>query len=98
MIENVYVEKEALDYPLTREILDKIKCGSVIYVDDANDIFKRPNQNYALQKEHQALILSVNHGNFVYKASDNCQSFGSESFYYCSMSKNCLYACDYCYL
>ncbi len=98
MIRHIYAEEAALTYPLTAEIISKLPRADVIKIKDANDIFKRPNQDYALQKENQALILAVNRGNFIYEASDNCQSFGSEAFRYCSVCRNCIYGCDYCYL
>lgn len=98
MFEMVYVEKEAVSYEITEKVLSKLPKARIFYIDDANDIFKRPNQNFSLEKKHQALILAVNRGTFVYEASDNCQSFGEKNFYYASVCKNCIYNCDYCYL
>lgn len=98
MINYVFVENEAKEYPLTKKVLEKFTKSQIVYIDNANALYNRTNQNYALQKKHQSLILAVNHGKFIYKASDNCQSFGAENFYYVSMCKNCIYDCDYCYL
>lgn len=98
MINYVYVEKEAASYPLTEKIIKCFSKSQIIYIENANDLFNRTNQNYALQKKFQSLILAVNHGSFVYKASNNCQNFGADNFYYVSACKNCIYNCDYCYL
>lgn len=94
----IYVEHEAASYPLTERILECFSKSQVVYIDNANDLFNRTNQNYALQKKYQSVILAVNHGKFVYEASNNCQSFGADNFYYVSACKNCIYNCDYCYL
>ncbi len=98
MIDIVYVEKDALDIPFTKQVLPKLPRARVIVIDRWEDVFYRKKQNYALQMKNRKLIIGVNRENFVMKGSDNCQSAGSEAFYYCSFAKNCIGGCDYCYL
>ncbi len=98
MINYIYAERDALDYPVTKRILEQFKAAELYVVESYKDIFCRPNQNYRLQKDNPALILAVNHTGFIYKGAENCQDFGNDDFFYCSCSKNCIFSCDYCYL
>lgn len=98
MIKYIYAEKDALRYPAARRVTAVFNNASVITVDNYKDIFSRPGQSFALQKEKPAIILAVNRSGFIYRGSDNCQNFGNSNFYYCSCVKNCFYSCDYCYL
>lgn len=98
MLERVYVEREALGYPVCEEVIGKLKNSRIILIDDYKEVFSRANQNFRLQKENPAIILAVNKGKFIYKGAENCQDFGQKDFYYCSCAKNCTFCCDYCYL
>ena len=95
---HIYVEERALEYPLTKEILDKIPDATVIYIKHYKDVFDRKRQNAPLQKSNQALIIAVREGNRIFKGSPVCQSFGQKNFYYASSMMNCPFDCDYCYL
>ena len=96
--ECVYVEKKALDLPLTKSILDKLGDIKVINVDHYKDIFDRKRQDIRYQKENPALILAVREGRRIYKGASVCQSFGNVNFYYASSAMNCPFDCEYCYL
>lgn len=95
---HVYVEKEAFEYDLTKEVIGKFKNSSVIEIECYKSVFNKSRQNIILQKKSQSLILAVKHGNFVYKGAPFCQSFGNENFYYTSLLMGCIYDCEYCYL
>ena len=94
----VYVEERAEDYPLTREILDKLPDVHVIRIKHYKDVFDRKRQNAVLQREHQALIIAVRDGNRLFEGAPVCQSFGQKNFYYASSMMNCPFDCGYCYL
>ncbi len=98
LIDIVYVEKEAMCLEFTKKTLKKLPGASVVPIDRWEDVFYRKKQNFALQKKDRKLIIGINRGNFVMEGSDNCQSAGADAFYYCSFAKNCIAACDYCYL
>jgi len=98
MIDYIYVEKGAEAYPACARILSHFGGANIIGIENYKDLFCRGNQNYRLQKSRPSLILAVNKAGFVYEGADNCQSFGNDNFYYCSLSKNCIFSCDYCYL
>ena len=95
---HIYIEKEAEAYPVTKDILARFKASNIISIGHYKDIFNRPRQNFALQKQAPSLILAVKHGELIYPGAVVCQSFGNEHFYYTSNVMNCLYDCEYCYL
>lgn len=95
---HIYVERQALEYPLTKDILAKFKNSTVIYIDHYKDIFNRRNQDFLAQKYCPSLILAVNKSERIYNGARTCQNFGHEHFYYTSQIKNCIYDCEYCYL
>ena len=98
MIDYIYAEQEALAYPAAQRVFAAFREARTVVIENYKDVFSRPGQNFSVQKQHPALILAVNHGNFLYEGADNCQDFGYQGFYYASCAKNCLYHCDYCYL
>nr|WP_269144095.1 radical SAM protein [Clostridium guangxiense] len=95
---HIYVEKSAVNFNVTRNILDKFKNSTIVYIENYKDVFNRARQDYNIQKRTQNLILAVEHNNFLYKGSDMCEDFGQENFYYSSSILNCAYGCEYCYL
>jgi len=95
---HIYVEKSAVNYKTTRDILSKFKNSTVVYIDDYKDVFNRSKQDYNIQKRTQNLILASQNSNFLYEGSDMCEDFGEKNFYYSSSILNCMYGCEYCYL
>ena len=95
---HIYVEKAAMEYPRTNQILSHFKDAKIIEIDHYKDVFCRRGQKYTLQHKSQNLILAVKTGTLVYPGAPVCQSFGSEHFYYASCIMNCIYDCEYCYL
>lgn len=95
---HIYVENEARDYPMTREILSRFSGSEIIPVERYKDVFDRPRQSFLLQKQAPALILAVKHGRLIYPGAKVCQSFGNPHFFYTSNIINCVYDCEYCYL
>ena len=95
---NIYVEHEALNYQLTKDILSQNSNANVITIGHYKDVFSRPRQDVLLQKETQSLILAVKKDEFLYKGAPVCQDFGNQNFYYCSSVMNCVCNCEYCFL
>ncbi len=95
---HIYVERQAKDYPLTGKILERFADKTVVYIDHYKDIFNRHGQDFLVQKNYPALILSINNSTRIYPGARTCQAFGHEHFYYTSQIKNCIYDCEYCYL
>ena len=95
---HIYIEKEAYNYPLTKEILSKFTNAINIEIDDYKKVFSRVRQNFMMQKKTPKIILAVKKDRFLYEGAKVCESFGNENFYYISSVLNCVYDCEYCYL
>ncbi len=95
---HIYVEEEALTFPLTKQILARFPKSSIILIRHYKDVFNRRRQDYALQHRVKPLILAVKKDGFFYPGAPVCQSFGNEHFYYTSCVMNCPFDCEYCYL
>ncbi|MCH5272829.1 MAG: hypothetical protein J1E35_04075 [Lachnospiraceae bacterium] len=95
---HIYVERDVLEHPVTKRILERFSDASVIPVTHYKNIFNRSRQNLFMQETEPAFILAANRGNLFYPGAPVCQSFGEEYFMYTSCIMNCIYDCDYCYL
>ena len=95
---HIYVEDDAFNYPLSKEILGRLKDSHIIRIKHYKDIFNRAGQDFLLQKQSRSLILSVNRNEKIYPGARVCQSFGNDNFYYTSNIMNCVFDCEYCYL
>jgi len=94
----IYIEEEAFEYPITKEIIKSHPNSPIIKIRHYKDLFNRPKQNFGIQKHNQSLILAVKENNFLYKGPEVCQNFGHANFYYTSFLLNCIFDCEYCYL
>lgn len=96
---NIYIEKNALNYQITKSILaQNSDNASIILIDHYKDVFCRSKQDISLQKNYQDLILAERQNDFIYKGASVCQDFDNENFYYSSCVMNCVCNCEYCYL
>ncbi len=95
---SIFIEDEALSYPLTSHVLDSFPNSEIIPINNYKDIFFRKSQSFELQKKSQSLILAVKKDPFIYSSSKFAQSCGYKNFYYASLALNCIYDCEYCYL
>jgi spore photoproduct lyase len=97
--DHIYVERDADETPLGREIIARLAPGHVTRIDDAQRFFKRPAQDFSRQKRAPRLILARKSAPFLYRGTERIASFGRErSVYYNDMVRNCLFDCDYCFL
>jgi len=95
---HVYIEKEALEEEMTKDILQKLPKAKVVEIENYKQVFNRPAQDYHLQKQSPKLILAVKKDNFLYDGSAFVQNHQNPNFYYNALSLNCVYDCAYCYL
>ncbi len=54
---HVYIEKEALEEEMTKDILQKLPKAKVVEIENYKQVFNRPAQDYHLQKQSPKLIL-----------------------------------------
>ena len=95
---HIYVEKDALNYPLTESVLSKYGSSKMIEINNYKEIFNRSNQNFQLQKFSMKLILAIKKAPYLYPVSSIVQEFDSPNVFYTTPVINCLYNCDYCFL
>lgn len=95
---HIYVEKEALNHPNTKKILEHFNKAKIIEIDHYKDVFSRGKQKYNMQKNSIKMILAVKKDNLIYEGAKVCEDFGNSHFYYTSTMMNCIYNCEYCYL
>ncbi|KNY29947.1 SPL family radical SAM protein [Pseudobacteroides cellulosolvens] len=98
LFNSIYIEENAFEFPITREILKNHSSTPIIKIRNYKDVFNRPKQNFSIQKHNQSLILAVKKDNFLYKGPEVCQNFGHTNFCYTSFLLNCVFDCEYCYL
>ncbi len=98
LFRRIYVEREALNEPYTKNVLGKFKRSQIIEIPDYKAFFSVKKQNVSAQMQNKSLILAKAKGNLVYEGSDYCNAFGFDRFYYCSTVMGCIYNCEYCYL
>ena len=97
-VSHIYVEKQAEDHPVTREILMRFPKAQVIMIRHYKDVFNRRKQDYRTQNRSKSLILAINNGTRIFEGSDMCQKHGSSRVFYASNVMNCIFDCDYCFL
>src|SRR6056297_1904728 len=98
VFKNIYIEKDAFDYEITKDILKKHNKSKIIEIAHYKDVFNDKNRNFSIEKKTFSLILGVNKSKKIYKGSEFCNDYGYDYFYYLSFMKNCIYNCEYCYL
>ena len=95
---HLYVEKEALGYPLAKAIMERFPNSELVQISDYKEVFNRPKQNFEQQKKSSQLILAVKKDHFLYDGSRFVQDHDNPNFHYNALSLNCVYDCSYCYL
>jgi spore photoproduct lyase len=98
MFNTIYVEEKAYKYPITRKLLQRYPDLPVVIINHYKDVFNRPKQHFAVQKQFLSLILAVRDGQLLYEGPEVCQNFDHPNFYYTSFLLNCLFDCEYCFL
>lgn len=94
---NIYITKEALDYPKTKEILNKIKNYKII---ENEEEFKRivKINKIKYKEEKKYLFFGIKKGKFLKKYFLEKNFMGIKEEYYLTYENNCPYNCLYCYL
>ncbi len=89
----IYIEKQAIDYPQTKKVLEKFKNSQVIYINNYKNLF---DKNYSNIDSKKALIIAKLNTNSV---SDAPVWYGhTKQSYFFKTSLNCIFDCSYCYL
>lgn len=94
----IYIEKSLHPLKEVDSIIEKIKPSSIEWIDHYKDVLNQKGGNWRVQKRFQSLILARRSDSFYYKASPLTHTVDFSYFYYNTLSVNCLYDCEYCYL
>lgn len=96
---HIYVEKNAMDYKVTKKIIEKLKDSKIIEIENYSGIFSKGNQDFNIQKNSPKLILALKRGeSMFYPGAKVCHSFDNDNFYYTVSVQNCIFDCEYCFL
>ena len=93
----VYVERDLLEHPYTRQVLGRLKQVDIVEIEHYGEVFNRRAQNFRLQKQDSKLIIARKHRGHVLAAPDG-YGLGGPFNYYFSHMLNCIYDCRYCFL
>lgn len=97
-IKKIFVNTEAVDFPLTKEILAKVKHADVEYIDDVKGMdyyFSEEIDKLTLGK--RTLYLTLNKGD-VLKKCPGSRGRVCCNYYIFSPIVNCPFDCSYCFL
>ncbi|MBE8182258.1 MAG: DNA photolyase [Candidatus Portiera sp.] len=95
----IYVEEAVREHPRVAAIIKHFSSPAtkpcVIFCDSYQEIFNPKRNNFALQKEHPALIIARKHSGHVQPSP---YGLGGKHNFYFSHMLNCIYDCSYCFL
>ncbi len=97
MISGLYIEEDVSTHPRVLEIRDRFPKAPIVTCERYGEILNRKAQNFRLQKQQPALILSRKHNKHVLPAPAGYSIGGAHNYYFSHML-NCLYDCRYCFL
>jgi spore photoproduct lyase len=97
MADTIYFETSIRDHPRCQTILRRMPRARHIEIERYSEVFNPKSQNFRLQKQNPALILSQKHAGFVLPAPIG-YNIGGHNNYYFSHMLNCVYDCRYCFL
>ncbi len=91
----IYIEKQAKNYPQTKNILQKFKSANIIWIDNYKNIFdKKIPLNTSLKPN---FIVAKLNSNSITKAPDWYWHNNNQA-YFLKTSLNCVFDCSYCFL
>ncbi|MFN3951624.1 MAG: radical SAM protein [Thermaurantimonas sp.] len=94
----IYIEKVLIKHEGVESIIQKIKPSTIEWIDHYKDVLNQRGGHWRVQKRYQSLILAYRSDTFYYEASPLTHSIDFHHFFYNTLSLNCLYDCEYCYL
>lgn len=98
--EVIFLEKEAADYPLAREVLRRFPhtpLRSILEVESGIDELKRTSSD-VFGSGKRRLVLSRFKGSFLKKCPGISKGMVCCNYYVVNLIKNCIYDCAYCFL
>lgn len=97
MVDTIYIEHAARDYPRAQEVLSRYPKARQIAIEKYSEVFNSHGQNFRKQKHNPSLILAVKNNKRVLSTPAQYETGGGANYYFSHML-NCLYDCRYCFL
>lgn len=88
----LYIEKQAIDYKTTKDIINQFKDAQKIYIDNYKNIF---DKSIPLNQDKSIIIAKLT-WNALSKIPLNY--WHTDNWYFFKTSLNCIFDCSYCYL
>lgn len=89
----IYLEKQAKEYPLTKQILSKFSSADVIEIEHYKNFFDK-RIDYPVEK---SIILAKLDRPKIFPSPANYGYPDSKNFFF-QTQINCVFDCKYCYL
>ncbi len=89
----LYIEKQALPYSQTQNIINKFKNATLIHIDNYKNIFDKNIWNHKLEK---SIIIAKLNSSSVWKTPP--WYWHTDNSYFFKTSINCIFDCSYCFL
>lgn len=96
-LKKIFIEKELLDHPRTRKILEKLPEVPVREIDRYDSIFGMVKKPYLQKRRELNLFVARKKGQLIKEAPPAYGMAGDPHFYFVH-AYNCIYECEYCYL
>ncbi len=98
--EVIFLEKEAADYPLAREVLLRFPSTPVHPLTEAESVVDelRKTSSDVFGSGKKQLVLSRFKGSFLKKCPGISKGMVCCNYYVVNLIKNCIYDCSYCFL
>ncbi len=95
--EKIYIDDRALEYPLTKSIIEKFPKTTKITVKNTNTFIKSANKTITVSEGKRSLFLTINKGKFLKKCP------GTKNYICCGYQilhqmSQCNIDCSYCIL
>lgn len=97
MFNKVFVEKDSLEHPRAKHILEKLKVSAPTEIDKIDHIFGKVKKPYLQKRDNLNLFIGQKKGQLV-KEAPLAYGLSGEPHYYFVHAYNCIYECNYCYL
>jgi spore photoproduct lyase len=97
MFRKIFIEKDLVDSPYAKKIIEKFPKVENVTIDSYEDHWGRKRKPYLQKRDNLNLYIAHKKGQLLKEAPDAYGLVGEPHYYYVH-AYNCIYECDYCYL
>ena len=89
----IYIEKQAKDYSQTKQIIEKFKNSSIVWIDNYKNLF---DKKFSWSIENCFIVAKLTSDAIT--DAPNWYGHNNKTSYFFKTSLNCIYNCSYCFL